>query len=108
MFELLGYIVLAVLLYRLVEAWFWYSKFKDAVDEAVEQELLKDEMDTKVCVFEIEQVEQSGFNVVLVYDKNNKFITQGNNQAEVDSILSNLFPKHAIVTVNRKATVDQK
>ena len=107
MFEILGYIVLAVLMYRLIEAWVWYSKFKHAIEEAVEEELTKEEMDKKVRIFELEYVEQNGFNVVLVYDKNNKFITQGNNQVEVDSILRNCYPTQAIVTINKKATVDQ-
>jgi cytidylate kinase len=89
MFELLGYIVMAWLLYRLVTVWLTVHNIKSSTAESIEQH-------HKMVVFE--QVEQNGHNVVLCYDNENNFVAQGATKEEVIELARQRYPNQNLAT----------
>ena len=89
MFELLGYIVMAWLLYRLVTACLTVHNVKSSTAELIEQ-------NHKMVVFE--QVEQNGHNVVLCYDVDNNFVAQADTKEQVIALAQQRYPKINIST----------
>ena len=89
MFELLGYIVMAWLLYRLVTACLTVHNVKSPTAESVEQH-------HKMVV--VEQVEQNGHNVVLCYDVDNNFVAQADTKEQVIALAQQRYPKINIST----------
>ena len=106
MFELLGYVVMGWILYRLVSAWATLQEIKNAVNEAVERKNIDAVVDRKVLVARMEPVEQGNHNVILAYNHNtNKFLGQAATQEQVEAILREKYPTMNIIIVNEKATV---
>ena len=89
MFELLGYIVMAWLLYRLITAGLTVHHVKSPTAESIEQH-------HKMVVFE--QVEQNGHNVVLCYDIDNNFVAQADTKEQVIALAQQRYPKINIST----------
>lgn len=107
MFELLGYVVMGWILYRLVSAWVAIQEIKHAVGEAVERKVIADEIARQVMIVRMEPVEQGDYRVVLAYNNlNNKFLGQAETQEEIETMLKQKFPNLGIVTV--QDTVDTK
>jgi hypothetical protein len=93
MFELLGYIVMAWLLYRLINAWVIVQNIKSAMADTV-QEL---EPGRELMVV-FEKVEQNGHSVVLCFDQENNFVAQGATQEEVIKLACQRYPAVNIST----------
>jgi len=106
MIELLGYLVLGWLMYRLVSAWVTLREIKYAVSEAVERNMIDTAVDRQVLVVRIEPVTQGDYNVVLAYNHNsNKFLGQDVTQDQVEAMIKQKYPDMNIIVVNEKATV---
>jgi hypothetical protein len=93
MFELLGYIVMAWLLYRLINAWVIVQNIKSALADTVKN---TEQQHQKMVVFE--QIEQNGYNVVLCYDVDNNFIAQGATKEQVIVLAQQRYPSVNIST----------
>lgn len=107
MLELLGYVVLGWITYRLISAWVTLQEIKSAVGEAVERKVVADEMVKQILVVRMEPVEQGDYRVVLAYNNlNNKFLGQASTQEQVEEMLKSKYPKLSIITVSE--TVDGK
>ena len=106
MFELLGYVVLGYLLYKLISAWVVLQEIKHAVGEAVDRKVLSDAMINQIKLVRFEKVVQGDYRVVLAYDNDNKFLGQAATQEEVEAMLKQKFPNLGIITV--QDTVDTK
>lgn len=85
-------------MYQLITAWFWYRQFKAAVEDATDDMIVK-ELAAKVKMVRLEKVEQNGASVILVYDADNNFITQGLSESEAEILLKQKWPAHTIVAV---------
>jgi hypothetical protein len=106
MIELLGYVVLGWLIYRLVSAWVTLQEIKHAVGEAVERNMIDTAVDRQVLVVRMEPVQQGEHTVVLAYNHNsNKFLGQDVTQDQVEAMIKQKYPNMNIIVVNEKATV---
>lgn len=111
MFELLGYVVMGWILYRLVSAWVAIQEIKHVVGEAVERKIIADEiadeMSKQILVVRMEPVVQGDYSVVLAYNnQTNKFLGQDATQEQVELMLKQKFPTMNLIIVNEKTTVD--
>lgn len=107
MFELLGYVVLGWIAYRLVSAWVTLQEIKSAVGEAVERRVIADEMTKQILVVRMEPVVQGDYSVVLAYNnQTNKFLGQDTTQEQVENMIKSKYPNMNIIVVSEKATID--
>jgi hypothetical protein len=106
MIELLGYIVLACIMHRLISAWVTLQEIKSAVNQSVERKMIDAAVDRQVLVVRTELVEQGEHTVVLAYNHNtNKFLGQDSTREQVETLIKQKYPKMNIIVVNEKATI---
>jgi tetrahydromethanopterin S-methyltransferase subunit H len=98
--ELIGYFVMGYLMHQLITAWFWYRRFKMALNDAEKDGTIQQAIDAKIKTVRLEKVEQSGGSVVLVYDADNNFITQGMDTVEATDMLKQKYPSHTVIILS--------
>lgn len=116
MLEILGYIFVFWLSYRLFVSYLELKALEKNVDAAVE--LMEEHSRNIIVVFE--RIKHNGEDVILCYDTENNFIAQGSSKDEVVKLAQKRFPHKNIATYKReelqwvesdvaeKATVDKK
>ena len=116
MLEILGYVFVFLLSYRLLISYIELKQLEKNVEAAVE--LIEESAKNVIVVFE--RVKHNEEDVILCYDTENNFIAQGSSKEEVISIAQKRFPSKNIATykseelqwvkpveVNKEATIDK-
>jgi hypothetical protein len=104
--EFIGWIVFFYLMWQLLKSWIFVQQLKHRIQDAAEEEIIKQETEQQIGVVQFEQVEQGSYSVVLVYEhKTNRFLGQADTKEQAESMLQNRYPKKNFVVVNEKATV---
>lgn len=104
--EIIGWAVFFYLMFQLFSAWITVQHIKHAVNDAVDEELARQEIARKVTVIRLEQVDQGTYSVFLAVEKETgKFLGQGNSETEAKELLQNRYPKKRFVIVDEKDAI---
>lgn len=98
MLEILGYVFVFWLSYRLLVSYFELKALEKNVGAAVE--LIEEHSKNLIVVFE--RVKHNDDDVILCYDTENNFIAQGSNKDEVIKLAQKRFPTKNIATYKRE------
>lgn len=98
MLEILGYVFVFWLSYRLFVSYLELKALEKNVGAAVE--LIEERAKNVVVVFE--RVKHNNEDVILCYDTDNNFIAQGSSKDEVIQIAQKRFPTKNIATYKRE------
>lgn len=98
--ELIGWFVLGYLMFQLVCAWIAMQHIKHAVKELIldREEKIASAEQAKVVRFE--RVIQGPYDVTLAFGEDNKFILQGNTQAEAEELLKKKYPGKSFLVMD--------
>ena len=94
MLEILGYVFVFWLCYRLLVSYIELKQLEKNVGEAVE--LIEERAKNVIVVFE--RVKHNDQDVILCYDTNNNFVAQGTSKEEVVKLAQKRFPTKNIAT----------
>ena len=94
MLEILGYVFVFWLSYRLFVSYLELKQLEKNVDAAVE--LMEEHSRNILVVFE--RVQHNNQDVILCYDTENNFIAQGSSKEEVVKVAQIRFPRNNIAT----------
>lgn len=103
--EFIGWICFFYFGWQLLKSWIFVQNLKQQINNAVEEAELIQETERSVLALRFEHVEENGYQVVLAYGKNNKFLGQGLTEDEAAKNIQIYYPRHKIVIVNEKATI---
>ena len=94
MLEILGYVFVFWLSYRLFVSYLELKQLEKNVDAAVE--LMEEHSRNIIVVFE--RIQHNDKDVILCYDTENNFIAQGSSKEEVVKLAQIRFPRKNIAT----------
>ncbi len=101
LFEIVGWAVFFYLFWQLFYAWVAMQRLKDAVDDAIVEEIARQQLAKKETVVRLEHVEQGPYSVVLAVEKETgRFLGQGNTESEAREMLQNRYPRKRFVIVD--------
>lgn len=98
MLEILGYVFVFWLSFRLFVSYLELKKLEKNVGAAVE--LIEESAKNVVVVFE--RVKHNNDDVILCYDTDNNFIAQGSSKEEVIEKAQKRYPNRNIATYKRE------
>lgn len=98
MLEILGYVFVFWISYRLLVSYFELKALEKNVGVAVE--LIEEHSKNLIVVFE--RVKHNDEDVILCYDENNNFIVQGSTKEEVIEKAQKRYPDRNIATYKRE------
>ncbi len=98
MLEILGYVFVFWLSYRLLISYIELKQLEKNVGAAVE--LMEEHSRNIIVVFE--RVTHNDEDVILCYDTENNFIAQGSSKEEVVKLAQQRFPSKNIATYKRE------
>lgn len=102
MIEILGYAVFFYITWQLLKAWIFVQRLRHRVEDAVEEQLLEEEIEKHVLALRFEHVQVNDYKLVLAYGKNNKFLGQGSSESEAIDNLQKYYPRHKLIILNDK------
>jgi hypothetical protein len=92
--DILLYGLVGYFIYSLLRTWLAIKDLNNSIKDAVE--IIEEQARYKMLVFE--HVEQNGHNVILCFDSDNNFISQGATKEEVIEQAKQRYPKQNLAT----------
>lgn len=105
--EFLGWVVFFYIAWQLLKSWIFVQQLRQRVEDALDEAEAVRAAEKQVLALRFEHVEENGHKVVLAYGKNNRFLGQGLTETEIEMHLQNRYPKHKLIIVNEKATIQR-
>ena len=103
--EFIGWVCFFYLGWQLLKSWIFVQDLKQRIADAVDEDAAVREAERQVLALRFEHVEENGYNAVLAYGKNNRFLGQGLSEEDAAKNIQIFYPRHRIVIVNEKATI---